>query len=178
VLLQQEKIVKSFKSSRDTTFAINKVVLVATYGAKQEQWAMGQIVNVLGPVTYEVMVDNNVYKRHVNQLLKYKGSVTHPSQSQENTVNLGGCSAIEEITNVNYVFTVTDIPIANDVPNIIDIPNINDVPNVNDVPIVSDTPNVTAPKHVSPTRSSPNHVNTSVPRYPTRIRKPKVIFDV
>ena len=43
-------------------------------------WLRGVIIRKLGPVTYEVKVKGQVWKRHVEQLLEYKGQAV-PDES-------------------------------------------------------------------------------------------------
>ena len=45
-----------------------------------EKWLNGVIREVLGPVTYNVEMDGNCVKRHVNQMLGVKGNPKHLTQ--------------------------------------------------------------------------------------------------
>ena len=57
-------------------------VWVKDYRKSTENWVDAIVVNQLGPVTYQVKVDDLIWKRHVDQIRKRKVSVR--SEKQEN----------------------------------------------------------------------------------------------
>lgn len=73
---------KLYSGIRKVKFTKNEIVLVKVYKQKKTYWTKGIIENTLGNSLYEVrLLDQNngsVIKRHVNQLLKFKGEGESP----------------------------------------------------------------------------------------------------
>ena len=57
------------KQGKQREFELNQPVLVADYSSNSK-WIPGVILSKLGPMNYEVLANNKVWKRHVNQILK------------------------------------------------------------------------------------------------------------
>ena len=60
--------VKADQKSQDRWFAVGDLVWVRDYRHQQQQWEAGQIIKILGPVTYSVKVSGTEWKRHADQL--------------------------------------------------------------------------------------------------------------
>ena len=57
------------QQSKPRQFEINQSVSVDGHSGNSK-WIPGIILSLLGPINYEVLVNNNVFKRHVDQILK------------------------------------------------------------------------------------------------------------
>ncbi|KAG7302947.1 hypothetical protein JYU34_012942 [Plutella xylostella] len=66
---------KFYRGKRVVDFSINELVLIKSYLNQRTSWIKGRIVAKLGKLVYLVrsLDDNNVIKRHSNQLLKIRG---------------------------------------------------------------------------------------------------------
>ena len=60
-------------SSQPRSFSVGQTVLVRNL-RDGPRWLVGVVVQKLGPVSYEVDVNGQVWRRHTDQLLAYKGS--------------------------------------------------------------------------------------------------------
>ena len=62
---------KSYRNqrSKERQFKVNQSVLVEDHSGNSK-WMPGIILSRLGPMNYEVLVNNKVFKRHVDQILK------------------------------------------------------------------------------------------------------------
>ena len=57
------------KKSKERQFEVNQPVLVENHSG-DSRWVPGTILSRLGPMNYEVLVNDKVWKRHVDQILK------------------------------------------------------------------------------------------------------------
>ena len=57
------------KQGKQREFELNQPVLVADYSSNSK-WIPGVVLSKLGPMNYEVLVNNKVWKRQVDQILK------------------------------------------------------------------------------------------------------------
>jgi hypothetical protein len=66
----QLRQVKSFdKNTRNRQFVEGQRVWVKTYSKNLPRWSLGKIIKCVGPLTFHVLVDEIVYRRHQDQLL-------------------------------------------------------------------------------------------------------------
>ena len=77
------------KSCRDERgkqreFELNQPILVADYSSNSK-WIPGVILSKLGPMNYEVLVNNKVWKRHVDQILKSTDMNTNQQIDEDTT---------------------------------------------------------------------------------------------
>ena len=68
------------KKGRERQFEVHQHVLVENPKG-DPKWIPGIIVKKLGPLSYEVKVNNNIWKRHVDQMIT---SNEHTCESEDN----------------------------------------------------------------------------------------------
>ena len=143
------------------SYHVGQAVLVRNHrdGAN---WIVGRVIEKLGPVTYEVEVDGRVLKRHINQLMEYKG-IQIPlteSPSVPNTEEL----IPEPVTSAPVVPRPDPEPTERSSP-------------MEDVSVTPSPPTMESPAmEVADTRLTPS--TPAVPKvYPHRHRKPPDRFE-
>ncbi len=70
VRLGQEKAKEDFGGSSPVrTFSPGEEVWVQTFSKNQQKWSLGKVKRAMGPVSYEVEVEDRTMKRHVDHML-------------------------------------------------------------------------------------------------------------
>ena len=65
------------KSSSEQEFALGEQVLVQNFRG-EPKWLDGTVLEQTGPVSYKVLVGDQVWKRHIDQMHQKHGSQMHP----------------------------------------------------------------------------------------------------
>lgn len=84
----QEKQVENDKKSRYRQFAVGQAVWIRTFSKNNPSWSLGKVVQVRGPLSYQVDVDGKIYKRHVDhmydaEVIKLKSQTTPVPDDEE-----------------------------------------------------------------------------------------------
>ena len=77
------------KKDHVRTFVVGERVMVSDFRIYSDKWSEGVVTRVLGPVTYQVMVDGLCWKRHVNQMRgmsQFEVNKEPPEQITPNTL--------------------------------------------------------------------------------------------
>lgn len=99
VLLNQEKQRQYFKGGRNVTFVKDDLVVARNYSGTR--WLNATVIDQYGPVTYVVRtVNNQMWKRHVDQLRPRSERHTNSARSEE-SVNEQPIADLYEYENMN-----------------------------------------------------------------------------
>jgi hypothetical protein len=69
------------RRAKARVFVVNQPVWVKTFSKNEEKWSLGKIVDVIGPVTFQVEVNDKKMKRHADQLRHAGGTTTTSTTS-------------------------------------------------------------------------------------------------
>ncbi|XP_030847130.1 uncharacterized protein K02A2.6-like [Strongylocentrotus purpuratus] len=81
--LQQKR---ALKKDRVRSFEVGERVRVLDFRIHSERWSEGMVTRVLGPVTYQVVVDGIRWKRHVDQIRRMSQCVDSRAEPLRQTV--------------------------------------------------------------------------------------------
>ncbi|KAI5747679.1 hypothetical protein M8J77_017390 [Diaphorina citri] len=153
IKIEQQKINNKDYSK---SFEIGETVLVRDYKNPSIKWRSGVVHKKVGNVIYLVLMNNNqVWKRHVDQMMKFKG---------EKSLNIGG-----ETQGQSYVYLNTnaeDVPVSNDSEN-----EQNDDTYVASEPDTEELGDDESSVSTEEVYQSCNENENNEPRYPKRINR-------
>ena len=70
------------KSSKEREFALGEQVLVQNFRG-EPRWLDGTVTEQTGPVSYKVLVGDQLWKRHIDQMHQKRGSqIVHPNRGE------------------------------------------------------------------------------------------------
>ena len=102
---QSDQKTRHDKSSREREFALGEQVLVQNFRG-EPKWLDGTVTEQTGPVSYKVLVGDQLWKRHVDQMHQKRGSqIVHPNRRAD-------VSVTSPIPNIVIDKEVVDIPMA------------------------------------------------------------------
>ena len=79
---QSDQKTRQDKSSREREFALGEQVLVQNFQG-EPRWLSGTITEQTGPVCYKVLVGDQLWKHHINQMDQKRGSqIVHPNRGE------------------------------------------------------------------------------------------------
>lgn len=91
VVVKQKQCLQSkyYSGNRSVEFANNEIVLIKIYKRQKTFWQKGLVVKKIGNSVYLVRLldsePSEIFKRHTNQLLKYKGEEEHQELYDQNS---------------------------------------------------------------------------------------------
>ena len=99
---QSDQKTRHDKSSSEREFALGEQVLVQNFRG-EPKWLDGTVTEQTGPVSYKVLVGDQLWKRHIDQMHQKHGSqIVHP--------NRGENVSVTPIPNIVIVKEIVDIP--------------------------------------------------------------------
>ena len=100
------------QNDRQRSFSIGQPVMARNYRERPD-WLPGTVLEVLGPVTYHVKVNSQVWKRHIDQLkLLLKPQATSAPLNRETSEQLSRefMSLVDPFTQTSTTSSPHDLP--------------------------------------------------------------------
>ncbi|XP_057332043.1 uncharacterized protein K02A2.6-like [Microplitis mediator] len=90
---QQAAQQRNYRGNRSEKFDVNERVIVRDYSNKS--WCPAIIFKIFSPITYKVRTDDNkIWKRHVDQIKRFKGEENEVENSVGNEMSLSESSQV------------------------------------------------------------------------------------